>query len=148
MTLTPAVSHSSQEWVTESQQSHSQVEGKWSVVVKPRLSSKRRPHFKTCKSLERTKICLWVPTGPETKNDYAGEDQRQFTGLLELVSIKHRLDQQWLILAPPGNLRPTPTSWNCSSCKTRFSAPSEIFQGAHRSAICTRLSTFRMYTII
>jgi hypothetical protein len=31
--------------------------------------------------------------------------------------------------------------------KKRFCAPLEIFQGAHRSAICTRLSTFRMYTI-
>jgi hypothetical protein len=30
----------------------------------------------------------------------------------------------------------------------RFSAPLEIFQGAHRSAICTRLSASRMYTII
>jgi hypothetical protein len=28
-----------------------------------------------------------------------------------------------------------------------FSAPLKIFQGAHRSVICTRLSTFRMYTI-
>jgi hypothetical protein len=27
-------------------------------------------------------------------------------------------------------------------------APLEIFQGAHWSAICTRLSTFHMYTII
>jgi hypothetical protein len=35
--------------------------------------SKRRPHFKTRKSLERTKIWSWVPTGPDTKHDCAGE---------------------------------------------------------------------------
>jgi hypothetical protein len=32
--------------------------------------------------------------------------------------------------------------------KTRFTTPLEIFQGAHRSAICTPLSTFRKYAII
>jgi hypothetical protein len=31
--------------------------------------------------------------------------------------------------------------------KTKFSAPLEISQGAHRSVICTRLSTFHIYTI-
>jgi hypothetical protein len=36
----------------------------------------------------------------------------------------------------------------CSECKTKFSAPVEIFQGAHRSSICTRLSIFHMYTTI
>jgi hypothetical protein len=34
------------------------------------------------------------------------------------------------------------------ACKTSLSAPLEIFQGAHMSANCTRLSTFPMYTII
>jgi hypothetical protein len=48
------------EWVSEneSQQSNSPVEGEWPAVVRHLLSSKRRPHLKTCKSLERTKI-LW-----------------------------------------------------------------------------------------
>jgi hypothetical protein len=55
------------------------------VVVRPLLSSKRRPHFKTRKSVERTKIRSWVPTGPETKNVYAGEGQQQFTELGWLV---------------------------------------------------------------
>jgi hypothetical protein len=32
--------------------------------------------------------------------------------------------------------------------KANFSAPLEIFQGEHRSAIFTRLSTFRLYTIM
>jgi hypothetical protein len=32
--------------------------------------------------------------------------------------------------------------------QTRFPAPWEIFQGAHQSAICTRLSTFHTHTII
>jgi hypothetical protein len=38
---------------------------------------------------------------------------------------------------------------NCSAYKTRFSASTENFQGAHRSTICTRRhSNFRMYTIV
>jgi hypothetical protein len=45
------------------------------------LTSKRIPHFKTYNSLERTEIWSWVLTGPEIKNDCAGEDQQQFTGL-------------------------------------------------------------------
>jgi hypothetical protein len=32
--------------------------------------------------------------------------------------------------------------------KTRFYAPLEIFQGAHRSAICRQLLTFRVYMIL
>jgi hypothetical protein len=32
--------------------------------------------------------------------------------------------------------------------KTRFSAPMEIFEGAHWSENCTRLSTFHIYAII
>jgi hypothetical protein len=34
------------------------------------------------------------------------------------------------------------------ACETRFSAPLEIFQGAHRPAICTSLSTFHMYDYV
>jgi hypothetical protein len=49
--------------------------------IRPLLSSKRRPHFKTRKYMQRTKILSWVPTGPDTKYDCAGEDQQQFTGL-------------------------------------------------------------------
>jgi hypothetical protein len=33
------------------------------------------------KSLNIEKIWSWVPTGPETKNYFAGEGQQQFTGL-------------------------------------------------------------------
>jgi hypothetical protein len=40
----------------ESQQNYSPVEGKRPVVVRPLLSSKRNPHFKTYKSLEIAKI--------------------------------------------------------------------------------------------
>jgi hypothetical protein len=32
--------------------------------------------------------------------------------------------------------------------RNKFSAPLEIFQGAHRFAICTWLSNFRIYMII
>jgi hypothetical protein len=48
--------------------------------------------------------------------------------------------------APPRNLRQTPIYWNCSACKTRFSAPLDIFHGAHRSANYMWLSTFRTFT--
>jgi hypothetical protein len=72
-----------EEWVSEgeSQQSHSPVEGEWPVVVRPLLSSKRRPQLKTRKSLERTKVWSSVPTRRLTKNDCAGEGQQQFTAL-------------------------------------------------------------------
>jgi hypothetical protein len=40
--------------VSQSQQNHSPVEGEWPLVVRPLLSSKRRPHFKTLQVLERT----------------------------------------------------------------------------------------------
>jgi hypothetical protein len=49
-------------------------------VARPLLSLNRRPHFKTCKILERTKILSWLPTEPE-KNDCIDVDQQQFTGL-------------------------------------------------------------------
>jgi hypothetical protein len=46
------------EWVSEwvSQQCHFPLEAEWPVVVRPLLSSKRRPHFKTHRSLEGTKF--------------------------------------------------------------------------------------------
>jgi hypothetical protein len=49
--------------------------GQSPVVVRLLLSSNRRPHFKTYK-------WSWVPAGPETENDCAGEDQQQITALL------------------------------------------------------------------
>jgi hypothetical protein len=66
---------------SEIQQCHSPVEGEWPGVVRPLPSLRWRPNFKTRKSLERTKILLWVPTRTDTKNDFAGEAQEQFTGL-------------------------------------------------------------------
>jgi hypothetical protein len=62
----------------------------WHRLSRPLLSSKRRRHLKTRESQERTKIWSWVPTVRETKNDYAGEDQQQFTGL--------NIGSQWLRL--------------------------------------------------
>jgi hypothetical protein len=58
---------------------------------KPLLSSKRRPHFQTHKRpWNERKFGHGVPTGRETKNDCAGENQQQIIGLnwtgLELVS--------------------------------------------------------------
>jgi hypothetical protein len=49
------------------------VEERWPVVVRPFLSLKRWPHFKTRKSLEKTKLWSRYPTGPETKNGCAGD---------------------------------------------------------------------------
>jgi hypothetical protein len=46
-----------------------------------RSIAEEEAHLKTRKSLERTKIWSWIPKGPETKNDCAGEDQEQFTML-------------------------------------------------------------------
>jgi hypothetical protein len=45
----------------ESQESHSGVEREWPVAVRPFLSPKRVPHFKTRRSLRRTKIWSWGP---------------------------------------------------------------------------------------
>jgi hypothetical protein len=45
------------EWARVRASSHSPLEGEWPVVVKPILSSKKRPRFKTRKHLERTKKC-------------------------------------------------------------------------------------------
>jgi hypothetical protein len=55
----------SEEWLSESE---------WPVVVRPLLSSKRKPHFKTRKSRERTKMWSWVPRGPGIKNNCAGTE--------------------------------------------------------------------------
>jgi hypothetical protein len=45
------------------------------VVVRPLLSSTRRVHLKTRKSLGKNNIWSWVPTGPEMMIDSAGEGQ-------------------------------------------------------------------------
>jgi hypothetical protein len=57
------------------------LETVFSILSVPRLLSKRRPHFKTHKSCETAKIWSWVPRGPKTKNNCAGEDWKKFTGL-------------------------------------------------------------------
>lgn len=43
---------------------------------------------------------------------------------------------------PSGNFQHTPTFWNCSICKTGFSAWLKIVEGIHHSVICTWLSKF------
>jgi hypothetical protein len=50
-------------------------------LVRPLLSTKGIPHFKTHKCLGRIKIRLWVQTGPETKNGCVGKGSQQFNGL-------------------------------------------------------------------
>jgi hypothetical protein len=49
--------------------------GQRPLVIRPLLSLKKRPHFKT-KLYEGGKTCLWVPMGPETKVYCAGEFQQ------------------------------------------------------------------------
>jgi hypothetical protein len=63
--------------------------------------------------------------------------------LLKLQRLQNRV----LMLARHGNLQQNLTYWNCRDCKIGFSAPLEIFQGAHRFAICMRLSKFRTFMI-
>jgi hypothetical protein len=77
------------EWEWESQQSLPSIR-EWPAEVRPLLSSKRRPNFKTCKSLKWTKIWHWVLTEPETKNDCAGEGQQQFTGVDSQLRVGSR----------------------------------------------------------
>jgi hypothetical protein len=50
-------------------------QGEWPVVVRPLLSLKRRPHFKTCKSFGKYKNMVVGPNGTETKIYCAGEGQ-------------------------------------------------------------------------
>jgi hypothetical protein len=57
------------------QQSHSPVGRGVACSSQTLLSSKRRPHLKTRRSLEWTKIWSRVPTGPGTKIYCAGEGQ-------------------------------------------------------------------------
>jgi hypothetical protein len=64
--------------VSECQLELPPVEGEWLVVVRPLLSSKRRPVSRLVKVWERTKIWSWFPTERETKTDCAGKDQQQF----------------------------------------------------------------------
>jgi hypothetical protein len=49
------------QWMTVWASSHSPVDWDWPIVVRPLLLSKRRPHFKTRKSLKRTQIWSRVP---------------------------------------------------------------------------------------
>jgi hypothetical protein len=51
------------------------VEGEWSVVVRPFLSSKRSPHFQTRKSLGQNKNMAVGPNETQNQMYYAGEGQ-------------------------------------------------------------------------
>jgi hypothetical protein len=53
--------------VSQSVAGHYPVEREWPVVNRTLLSSKRRSHFETRRSLQRTKILSWVPTKPVPK---------------------------------------------------------------------------------
>jgi hypothetical protein len=52
------------------------------AAVRSLLSSKWRPHFKTSN-------WSWVPMGPETENDCAGEDQQQIAALVWKLSRRY-----------------------------------------------------------
>jgi hypothetical protein len=67
---------------TDSQQTQSSVEKKRQAVVRPLFFSKRRPCFKTRRSLWRAKIWSWISTGIEIEIYCADkEGQQQLTGL-------------------------------------------------------------------
>jgi hypothetical protein len=51
------------------------------VIVRPLLSLKRRPHFKTRNTSGKNKHISRVPRRPETKYDCAGEGYQIFAGL-------------------------------------------------------------------
>jgi hypothetical protein len=65
----------------EGASSHSPVEWEWVTSSSQIPQVKERPHFKTHKNLKRTNIRSRALTKPETKNDCAGEDPQQNTGL-------------------------------------------------------------------
>jgi hypothetical protein len=48
----------------------------------PLFSEQEAPCPNTQMTLEWIQICSWIPTGPETKNNCAGEGQQQFTAML------------------------------------------------------------------
>jgi hypothetical protein len=84
-------------WVggSESQQSHSPVEGEWPVVVRPLLSSKRRSHFETYKSLGKNKN---MAVGPdEVRNQerlcWRGPTAIYWTGL----SLAEAMFNEWWV---------------------------------------------------
>jgi hypothetical protein len=66
-----------------------------SIVDRPLLPSKRRHHFKKCRSLEGTKIWSWVPTGPETKTECAGQGQQQLTAQSSKDQCSCFPDEKW-----------------------------------------------------
>jgi hypothetical protein len=53
--------------------------GAYPESLAPPLVETETPFPKTETVLQRTKIWSWLPTGPETKNDCAGEGQQQLT---------------------------------------------------------------------
>jgi hypothetical protein len=57
------------------------VQQMWRLLRRqpPPLVEEETPIPNTYTVLERTQIRSWVPKGLGTKNDYAGEDQQQFT---------------------------------------------------------------------
>jgi hypothetical protein len=55
------------------------VEGERPVAVRPFLSLRRKPHFRTRKSFVKNKNMATGLKVPETKTDCAGEDHQQFT---------------------------------------------------------------------
>jgi hypothetical protein len=55
------------DWASDNQQSHSPVEGEWQVVVRPLLSSNRRPHFGTHKVWKEQKYGHGSQWGPKPR---------------------------------------------------------------------------------
>jgi hypothetical protein len=71
--------------VSECQLEPPPVEREWLVVVRPLLSSKRRPISRLVKVWERTKVWSWFPTERKTKTDCAGKASGNFTRLPDRI---------------------------------------------------------------
>jgi hypothetical protein len=104
-------------WVRNRACSHSSVDWEWPVTVRL-LYLKKRPRFNTRRSLKKTKIWSWVPTGPETKNACVGEDQLQITGLywagtrgVSRVLVCERCHTRWPVCECPFMSPPVEGEW-------------------------------------
>jgi hypothetical protein len=90
-------------WVREceSRRSHSPIQGEWPVLFRPLVSSKRRHHFKTRRSWERTKIRSWVLKGSETENDCQQFTRMDWTGIPStsgslVIAIKRKPNNEFV----------------------------------------------------
>jgi hypothetical protein len=83
----------------------------WLLLRKTNPSSRRGrgPISKHVSGLGTNKVWSWVPTGPETKNDCAGEGQEQISALLSVLLGHTTQSESWhrdIFSWIPGGLKP------------------------------------------